>query len=541
MLQRNWRIILLLIISSFALYINSGSYGVVESSEARYAEISREMFISGDYLHPNLLNVHHYHKPPLTYQITAIGYRLFGVNTFGARFFLQIAVLIQMVLVYALAMLLFSSRKTALWAGAIYFSFPLVIVSSRNLTTDAFLTTFALCSIYAWVKYRMQQKRIFLYLFSLSLAMGFLTKGPVVLIVPLPFMFAFNWIEKSKNNLGIHHLFAGLLFAVVATSWYLHLIAQNPEFLNYFLGRHTVDRFAKDAFDRSEPFWYFIALAPAVGIPWLLILPVVLVIKRDTLKMKSIEGVLLIGIIIPLIFFSISSSKRLLYILPFYSLAALLTAHLLTRLSGKGSRNLSRVMLGYSLLVCVAFIAAMFFKTGYEIPEIFAIAGIIGIPLFICIYNSGLISTDSRPVVMSFLLSAFMIVGISELMASNEFKIKSSATVADFIFENQLENRPVLVYNARKPSIAFELNKSIISLYDGSKTLARETQFETDLGWKNYLINMEDEDEVASLKSMLKKQPTVLLDYRKRLRAGAIWLRKYYDNRKRFENWDVYY
>ncbi len=48
-------LIVILFISGIALLINVGSYGVMESSEARYAEISREMNDSGDYFQPSLL------------------------------------------------------------------------------------------------------------------------------------------------------------------------------------------------------------------------------------------------------------------------------------------------------------------------------------------------------------------------------------------------------------------------------------------------------------------------------------------------------
>ncbi len=103
-----------IVLCTLLLFINVGTYGVVESSDARYAEISREMLESGDYIHPTLLNIQHYHKPPLTYQLTALGYQIFGVNELGARFFLQLSLLIQLLLVYALSNILFGNRGTAL-------------------------------------------------------------------------------------------------------------------------------------------------------------------------------------------------------------------------------------------------------------------------------------------------------------------------------------------------------------------------------------------------------------------------------------------
>tara|TARA_R110002050_G_scaffold300803_1_gene472971 strand:- start:12840 stop:13265 length:426 start_codon:yes stop_codon:yes gene_type:complete len=129
---------LVLSICAFALFLNVGSYGVIETSDARYAEISREMFESGEFIHPTLLGIKHYHKPPLTYYVTALSYSIFGVNSFAARFFIQLAILIQILFVYRLAKLLFNDKQTALWSSLIYISLPIVLISSRNLTTDPY-------------------------------------------------------------------------------------------------------------------------------------------------------------------------------------------------------------------------------------------------------------------------------------------------------------------------------------------------------------------------------------------------------------------
>lgn len=146
-MKRNLNLIIILVIPGIALLVNSGSYGVMETNEARYAEIAREMNESGDFLNPLFLNILYYHKPPFTYGLTVLGYKLIGVSNFSARFFLQIAILIQLFLVCQLTMLLFKKKQTALWAALIYFSFPVVLISSRNLTTDTYLSTFVLTSI----------------------------------------------------------------------------------------------------------------------------------------------------------------------------------------------------------------------------------------------------------------------------------------------------------------------------------------------------------------------------------------------------------
>jgi len=539
-MMKDKNLLILLIVSAIALYINVGSYGVVESSDARYAEIAREMVVTGDYLHPDLLDVHHYHKPPFTYQITALGYKIFGINPFGARFFLQLAILFQIILVYYLSLTLFDDRKPAFWAALIYISFPIVLISSRNLTTDAFLATFALLSMYSWVKYRKTGRWGFLYLFTFSFAMGFLTKGPVIFIVPVPFIIAYNRIEKAKHGFSFHHITAWVLFLVLASSWYLLLVKENPDFIDYFLGRQTVDRFSKNAFDRTEPFWYFIVLAPLVGIPWLLLLPYLVKINKKMFTKRSLPIAIAAGIIIPLIFFSISSSKRILYILPFYSLAAILIAELISKTPLRQTKKVSIVIFIYSIVIFSIFAVTQIFDPDIKIPSLTVVAGVFMILITILIYNSRKIDVQSKTVFSTFVVSAFLVIAASHIMSLNELKVNSPRPVTDFIIKNNLNNRMIIVYNTRKPSIAFGLNKSIISLYDGAKDLDRETQFEQDTLWKKYLIDLKNENEIHKLKLILQK-PTVLLVYKHPLPENRLWLIDGYDNVKNMEKWTIYY
>lgn len=181
------------------LLINNHLWGLTETSEARYAEISKEMFENNTLAHPTLLGIYHYHKPPFTYQITTIGYQLFGVNEFGARFFLQISFLIQIILVYLIAFRLFPIKKTALIAALLYASSPIAIMASKNLTTDSYLTTWVLLSIYSWLQAKSKHP-YYTFLFYGAIAMGFLTKGPLVLLPVLLFIGSWKLIKKKSQH-----------------------------------------------------------------------------------------------------------------------------------------------------------------------------------------------------------------------------------------------------------------------------------------------------------------------------------------------------
>jgi len=68
------------------LFWRLGGLPFVGPDEPRYAEVAREMYLSGDWITPRLGGITWFEKPALLYWMSAIGYRLFGVSEFAARF-----------------------------------------------------------------------------------------------------------------------------------------------------------------------------------------------------------------------------------------------------------------------------------------------------------------------------------------------------------------------------------------------------------------------------------------------------------------------
>ncbi|GAB3820503.1 glycosyltransferase family 39 protein [Pontibacter rugosus] len=456
---------LLLVLFLFLLY-NLGGWGVIETSEARYAEISREMWLSGDWLHPRLLGIQHFHKPPVTYIISALGMELFGPDAFGARFFLQVSLVVQVWLVYLIGKEMFKEQRQALTAAVVYLTIPAVLLSARNLTTDSFLTTFELAAIYTWLKYKGDTKTRWLYAFYLLLALAFLTKGPVGLIFTI--LVAIGWGSSRAGNKPSstwHHLPGLLLFLVIGSSWYAYLMWQDPQLVDYFLFKHTVQRYANpETFGRSKPWWFYLVLAPLLSLPW----SAMLLLKIKQLKaLPKQKRLFILWILVPLLFFSFSGSKLILYILPVFAGQALLTAWVLSALPQASLTKIMQASFAYLLLLAVALLAAPLLPIGVTLPWwvlLFPVLMLVG--LFI-------LWKQEQPPLLKLMLAVVMFTLLllpysTHLFGYNPDFTNGSRTIASAIQEHQLEHRPILVYNKLLPSLAFELNRSIISLEDGS-------------------------------------------------------------------------
>ena len=137
--------------------------------------------------------------------------------------------------------------------------------------------------------------------------------------------------------------------------------------------------------------------------------------------------------------------------------------------------------------------------------------------------------------------SSLLLLSASALLSKSPLSFKIAKPVAKWIELHNLKNRYILVYDKRLPSLAFELNKDIISLYDGDRSLDRETQFETDNRWKKYLYNLKDIKEQKRLKRFISENKTILVLYKKRLHKNSIWLKNRYRNLKEIGKWKIYY
>lgn len=528
----------LLVTLAVMLLATAGLWGVVETSEARYAEIGREMFRSGDWVHPQLMSIGHYHKPPVTYWLTAASFALFGVNAFAARFFLTLAFCLQVVLMYRIARRLFRNEQTAYYAALVYATLPIVLISVRGLTTDAYLTTFILLAVYAWIRFLETGKASFLYGLALAVGLGFLTKGPVVLVVPVFAIIGLRGWRPVPFVGGLKICLGVAIFLTVSFSWFIILTVQQPLFADYFFFRHVVDRVAHaEVFARAEPWYYYVPLLPLIYIPWIAIIAP----RRNSDPAFESDGarwmkrVAIWWFLAPLVLFSLFTSKLLLYILPLSIGFSLLAACLLTF---RGTALFLRIFSALILMVYLALMAAPAFLPAYHLD-----AAMIGIPSAALVISVGTffygLRRETLINVWSSLFAATLIVYSAFFFRLNSLEVNAISPIACFIKENGLKDRNVLVINELLPSLAFELDKNVISVYAGRASLKRETQFQADDSWRDFLLDAKDEAGRMKLRSALGGKAVLVV--KKELPPAIESVMPGQWREKKFGKWIVYY
>ena len=506
---------LLLLLFSLLCFYRLGSWGVLETSEARYAEMGREMYLSGDYLHPTFTDLRHYHKPPLTYAVTALAYRLFGVSAWSARFFLQLALLAQLWLVYRIGCRLLDQR-TALWATAIYASFPAVLLASHNLTTDLYLVTFLLAGIWAFLRSERKTRHPLPWLLLTYAFWGLaaLTKGAGVVILPAVLLPTYYLLFAPKNwwkTIGRHALGA-VVFLAIGLSWYAALIAEDRSLFNYFVIEQTLHRYTSDQWMRAKPPYFYLLTVLATTLPWGLAL--LAFGRRWTTLTTQRKTILWLAawIVGPILFYSFAQSKLILYVLPAYPGIALLSAVWL----GQGARPqvqgwVRGTQILFTLLLLALLIAPWVVPTvdGGVVYSAFLLAALIGIWLLPARLREVSGNGAERLVVVSLLFATALLPIGREFLRRNELLVNSPEPLVRHLEAAGLGDYDVYMLNRELPGLSFGLGTPMSRLYEGD--MPRDTSRQVDGRWRERWYDVSRPAVMDSLSQRWSRQPTVVV------------------------------
>ncbi|HUI08421.1 MAG TPA: glycosyltransferase family 39 protein [Verrucomicrobiae bacterium] len=343
-----------------AVLFQLGARGLNEPDEGRYAEVGREMAVSGDWLVPRWDGLEHLSKPPVTYWAVAASLKLFGVNEFAARLPAALAALGTLLAVYLLARNAWGERA-ALWAVLVLLTSLEFFVAARLITTDMILTCFVTWSVWSfWNWYTSTDRRWsrlgWLYVW-LGLAM--VTKGPVGVVLPLFALLAVRWRNPRLRLRQMRWGRGAVVFLLIAAPWFVTLAWREPRLWHYFIVREVFERVATGRLGRNKEWWYFLPVMMAGMWPWT---PLLLTLRRwreGTLIQRDFVRLCMGWAGLGLVLFTLSNSKLPTYVLPLYAPLAMLLGSVIARAKDHDDGHAAAGTRRYGLALIVSQLAVV--------------------------------------------------------------------------------------------------------------------------------------------------------------------------------------
>jgi 4-amino-4-deoxy-L-arabinose transferase-like glycosyltransferase len=329
---RQHRAFLLVVAFAAALFLSDiWVYREFVRAESYFALGARLMIDEGSWLTPHAPDELPLNKPPLTYWLIGISYKLFGANYGSARLPSVLAALAVLAIVYAFGRRM-SGVNAGLASAAMLGTSFLFVSFARMAMSDMLLTlgvTAAFACFITVLSKQTSRPKLLAGAGYFGLAIGFLSKGPVaLLLVAFPIAVDLLWARRLQDLKRLHLIQGLLLFLLVAGPYFLLVYMRAGwEPLRFFFLAENLQRFTGQVYGESgRPWWFMVPTFFADFAPWSPLIFVAAGIhwRNRQSATGQVWRVLFFAVAFSIVLFSFSSFKLDYYLLPVMSAAALL-------------------------------------------------------------------------------------------------------------------------------------------------------------------------------------------------------------------------
>lgn len=336
-----WALCCLFILFCLVWFTMLGARTLVPSDEGRYAEIAREMAITGDVITPRLNGIKYFGKPPLQAWMNALTFRVFGLGEWQARLWTGLCGMLGILMVFLAGRRVYNAQTgftAALVLGSSFFWAGAAHVNSYDIGVSAMMAV-ALCAllIAQRVEAAPRARRNWMLVCWAGMALAVMSKGLVGIVLPGAVLGLYSVVARDWRIWQRLHILPGVtVFLAIAAPWFVLVSLRNPEFPEFFFIREHVQRFTSNVHQRGAPWYYFLPLLVLGITPWLGVLVQSLRHGlRETTSGFNPGRLLAVWALFIFVFFSLSDAKLPAYILPVFPALALLIAHYLENASYK--------------------------------------------------------------------------------------------------------------------------------------------------------------------------------------------------------------
>jgi 4-amino-4-deoxy-L-arabinose transferase-like glycosyltransferase len=414
---------------------------------------------------------------------------MFGVSEASERLPIALAAMVLIGVAFLIGRAAYSVEAGLFSAIALALS-PRFLMFSRRIIIDLYLAMFmGLTLLFFMLAERDARRRgLYLALMYASAGLGFLTKGPVAIALPAAVFFLYLIVTRRVSELRRLMLPAGaLIIAALVLPWYTAIYLEHGwGYIGSFFLKDNLSRYTQPVWGPRRGPFYYIPVLIADLLPWsLFLIPALASIGRAALgKKRAVRSgtgfdersrsriLLLLWMSIIVVFFSFSSNKEDLYILPAYTAASAIAGGFLSAFVFEskppqpGSGRWATAALGLIISLAGASVVYLFGQSS----TLYSIAGVVLIGYLgltggaVCAVLA-LFKKDFHAL-MGTSITVLAINWVFVLWALPDFeRFKPVRTFCEMIKRDAPEDAMVGYYRFSAPSMVFYLGRPVFEYY----------------------------------------------------------------------------
>lgn len=450
-----------------------------DRDEGWYAQTTREMVASGDWIIPRYLGESRYYKPPLMFWCSGLSVLALGRSEFALRLPGVVATVAAMLVLAEFAARHWG-RGAGYWSAAVAGSSLGPNLAGGLMLPEGYLLLFLTLAMICWMQKlgaasadgTVRRTKAYSYGFWVASALACLAKGPAMLVVIVPCFLAFLWTEPPRGSTiaqRVRHVWPGpgwYVGLLIGAPWYIAVACLDwAAFKSDFIDYHTVSRLREPIEGHRGFPGYYIVTGLILLWPWAALMPGAIANAWRVRRDDAITRRLLVWLVVPWLAFEFISTKLPYYVLPLLPPMAMLTGRELARVTTVGSMRLRFEPTAYRVwLGGIAFAGAAFVGVAIrfsQAPPAFALGAagaVLLLTAVICSFFRMATPWRARAgILVASMVIFYQIIGWWAVPKAEPLRL--SRRIADHVNATAHENDIVLADGFAEPSMFYYLDR----------------------------------------------------------------------------------